>query len=203
MPTHRASILIHANVSALGKAGHCTLHRAHDQTIQPISVASVHCYMQYKHPPSFFATSSLAFAQAHCMLVHADSSCRHHLMCRCCVLQTTNSSSPDLKVVAGFNAYECRGSVLMWNNGTTDIPLSLSILNIPYATYNVDFFQLDPVHMPGVRLSSRCLSCWQSHGCMSTATWHIARMQMLVVSVVHRRPSISVAPTHCPADVSE
>lgn len=62
---------------------------------------------------------------------------------------TTNSSSPDLKVVAGFNAYECRGSVLMWNNGTTDIPLSLSILNIPYATYNVDFFQLDPVHMPG------------------------------------------------------
>lgn len=64
-------------------------------------------------------------------------------------LQTTNSTDPAIQMAAGFSAHECYGAVLIWNNGSLgNIDMVLKLLEIPYASFTVDVFQLDPDNMP-------------------------------------------------------
>ena len=60
--------------------------------------------------------------------------------------------------VAGFNHYECHGGVLIWNNGSTAMPLSVHILQLPYNNFTVEVYELNDNNMPGVRSSSWHLS---------------------------------------------
>ena len=65
-------------------------------------------------------------------------------------MQATNSSNAGLMSVAGFNHYECHGSLLIWNNGSTALPLSVHILQLPYNNFTVDVYELNDDNMPGV-----------------------------------------------------
>ena len=137
--------------------------------------------------------------------------------------QSTNSTNGNLLSVAGFNQYQCHGSVLIWNvrptlclgssslcsqqssslclvrntltlsvatctatahpkdwlrrhteghccvqNGSTDLPLTLNMLNIPFDIFSIEVYELNPENLPGVSLSAaqNCLADLQRQ------TWH-------------------------------
>ena len=78
-------------------------------------------------------------------------------------VQSTNTTNAELQSVAGFNRFECHGSVLIWNNGSTAVPLSVNILQLPYQSFTVQVYQLNDNSLPGVRafcvLHGLCQSC--------------------------------------------
>lgn len=55
-------------------------------------------------------------------------------------------------MLSGFDARNCYGSVLVWNNDTVDGSATISITNVPYNNFDVHVFRLDEDHMPGVSL---------------------------------------------------
>lgn len=67
-------------------------------------------------------------------------------------LQNAQSSSGTLNVLSGFDARNCYGSILIWNNDTVDGEATINVTNVPYDSFDVDVFHLDEDHMPGVSL---------------------------------------------------
>ena len=66
-------------------------------------------------------------------------------------MQHATSSSGVLNVLSGFDARNCYGSVLVWNNDTVPGSALINITNMPYETFDVHIYRLDDDFMPGVR----------------------------------------------------
>lgn len=76
-------------------------------------------------------------------------------------VQAAGSSSKALQVVAGFDDRTCRGSVLVWNNGSTAVEASVVVSNLPFASVQLEEWRLDDFHPLGVSFltllaESRC-----------------------------------------------
>ena len=79
-------------------------------------------------------------------------------------MQSTNTTNAELQSIAGFNRFECHGSVLIWNNGTDDVPLTVSILQLPYQSFTVQVYQLNNDSLPGVSFDNPRLAAASGAG---------------------------------------
>lgn len=65
-------------------------------------------------------------------------------------LQNAKSSSEVLNVLSGFDARNCYGSILAWNNGTVPGTAVINVTNVPYEVVDLHVYRIDDKHMPGV-----------------------------------------------------
>ena len=72
-------------------------------------------------------------------------------------MQSASSSDGSLEILSGFDARNCYGSVLVWNNGSDPASATFNISGIPYNSFDVHVFRLDDDNMPGVSAPQICI----------------------------------------------
>ena len=66
-------------------------------------------------------------------------------------MQATHSSSKALQVLAGFDDRTCRGSVLVWNNGSVATEALVTLSHVPFSSVSIEEWRIDDFHPLGVR----------------------------------------------------